>query len=270
MSLNHDIGELGGRNQPIEWEPDPLERIYERLKTTLQRNIPKLAAMAEHGEGIEYSTAELIRLYGDVRSPWHCFSCKPVEWGFNFTEPQVTKALEYFLSPKIHGETGSRRCEAFVRALYLVAGRTQPEDIPLEFSDAEQGILTVEAECSNLVSERGRRTDLIIKWTVKGAVTCMFVLEFKFGHHVTEGQLQAYEEHCRKVGVESDNYELFLVAKRLTGRTAAELAKEENARWIPLTWRSLIRRFEFELSVDESLPSSSDFARLRRTIWEMS
>lgn len=269
QNVAYEPQELRGWNQPIEWEPDPLERIYERLKTTLQKNIPKLAAMAEHGEGIEYSTAELIRLYGDVRSPWHCFSCKPVEWGFNFTEPQVTKALKYFLSPKFHGETGGRRCGAFIRALYLAAGRARPEDTPLEFSNAEQATLKVKVECPIEEGAKSKRIDLIFQWKTLDEVNRMIILEFKFGHHVTEGQLQAYEGYC-ETDNKPDNYGLFLVAKCLTGRTANELAKGENARWIPLTWRSLIRRFEGELNEDESLPSSEDFARLRRTIWEMS
>lgn len=259
MSLNHDISELGGRNYPIQWDPKKLESVGGQLQNLLRRSITELlSTITAHNEKPQFTTIGLERLCGNVSDPHHSYAVDSVTWGFSLTEPQITKALGYFLDPETHGEAGVQRCMAFMRALYRATGKADPET---ELQEINPNTLEVKAE-------RGagsKRIDLAIEWKTFDERRQLVLLECKFDHVLTDGQLSSYQEYAEQELFQGNgDYELFLVVDRLTERTAAELT--DNKQWRMLTWRALIRRIEHELTDDTALPSNQDFARLRRTI----
>src|SRR5690606_9423986 len=235
------------------------------LARAMLRHLPTLLAAAQQGNWTPgYSRAPVVQLWGDVTHSEHVLSVQPIEWGFRFTEPQCTKALAHFLNGD-GDETQSRaRCAAFVRALYRAAGKQDEGRMNPE--SAKPNTLTVEAERS--IGKK--RVDIALEWEDRRDVEQdnrrLILIECKFNHHVTDGQLSGYRKFASsraKVG----SRELFLVVDQMTSHTAQTLRK--NNDWAPLTCRALIRRLERELAVG-GVQVDGDFVRLRRTIWGMS
>lgn len=263
MSLNHDIGELGRQNYLIQWDPKRLESVGHQFQNELRRSITELlSTITAHNEKPQFTTIGLERLCGNVSDPHHSFAVDSVTWGFSLTEPQITKALGYFLDPETHGEAGVQRCMAFMRALYRATGKADPET---ELQEINPSTLEVEAERCTEDGAGSKRIDLAIEWKTFDERHRLVLLECKFDHILTDGQLSSYQKYAEQELVQGNgDYELFLVVDRLTERTTAELT--DNKQWRMLTWRALIRRIEHELADDTALLSKQDFARLRRTI----
>lgn len=231
------------------------------------RHMPKLITAAQQGNwSPNYSSAVFSGLWGDITDSGHAFSARAIDWGFKLTEPQCTKALAYFLASDGNEALSRSRCTAFVRALYRAAGRTDGASW-MNPEKAKPNTLKVEAE--RLIGQK--RVDLALGWEDEGDATReagrrLILIECKFNHHVTKGQLSAYRRFAHR-SVKIDSRELFLVVDRMTSQTTKAL--QINQEWVPLTWRALIRRLEVELAA-LGVQVDHDFVRLRRTIWEMS
>lgn len=232
------------------------------------RHMPTLIAAAQSGNWLpDYSTAAVTQLWGDVTDPGHVFNAQAIDWGFNLTEPQCTKALAYFLGAEGDESLSRHRCAAFVRALYRAAGLSNHTGL-LSLENVKPGTLILEAE---KVVDRGR-VDLALEWKDKERVNQasdrrLILIECKFNHHVTEDQLLIYRKHADR-HAKGVPRALFLIVDQMTSQAARELRRSCNKEWIPLTWRALIRRLEIELMA-LGLPADQDFVRLRRTIWNM-
>lgn len=267
MASHTDCLMLAERSYDVQWDQVRVEKVYRLIQHAALGYLPTLVELAlRQNWAPGYGAASFARLCGDVRAGWHAFCAEPLEWGFTLSEPQVTTALVHFLSLKVDGAAEKNRCAALVRALYRAAGVTD-ERQRLDPSKARNGSLSVEAEHRIGRKPGSKRVDIAIKWEEDGAERPRLILiECKFNHHVTRGQLPAYREYAQRQTGER-GHELFVIVDRLSGRTAAAIRR--NRDWIPLTWRALIRRLEQEGVESRSMDGTDDFARLRRTIWEM-
>ena len=116
-----------------------------------------------------------------------------------------------------------------------------------------------------------RRIDLLLEWQDAAGFDRGAVVEAKFGHHITTGQLSTYRKLLQKKErrfrkTESASQEkalLFVVSSRRSSHDDNRLAKNRHWRWI--SWRSLL------LAYDRALEPGDDddnFRQFRRTLWD--
>ena len=99
--------------------------------------------------------------------------------------------------------------------------------------------LAVEAEVE---TKDNKRMDILISWTSPGKYHGV-VIEAKFDHKVTPGQLSAYKKYCSKEkGIEKP--ELILLTNE-----GNQYSKHKD--WRPLSWLSLLTRLEKALDGQE-------------------
>ncbi|MEZ5477369.1 MAG: PD-(D/E)XK nuclease family protein [Thiolinea sp.] len=207
---------------------------------------------------------------GNLHSPQHFFHYPSIQWGFQLQEPQVSRALAHFLaqSPLL--------CRSFIEALFATG---QPEDdseaTPApDFANRRNyadfaASYRVQAEAP---TAQAQRIDLVITWKQAGEACCL-VMECKFGHHLTQGQLPAYQQYA---AAHSDHEHLycFVVARRYSRPDRHKLRHRRNRSfWRQVEWLALLRRWEHALTQEEprleqSLALLEDFPRFRRTLWE--
>lgn len=263
MAKTVDLLALAAHEPALAWDAFVVENAYNRIQLALLRHVPALTEAASQGRWAPgYDARALAELCGDVRSSRHAFAAPALDWGFNLSEPQVTAALAHFLSASQREPAQSGRCAAFLRALYRAAGVSERKPRLDLFPDRLAGPVDVQAERPI----GSRRVDIALEWKEHGKQSRMILIECKFNHHITPGQLPAYRQFAKRK-VDDGSQALFVIVDRLAGRTARAIAR--NKDWIPLTWRALVRRLEQELESVESTADSADFARLRRTIWAM-
>ena len=191
------------------------------------------------------------------RHAHHFFHAAPLEWvtQIKLTEPQVTKALAYFL----HSEDPITR-EGRIRALLSALGSRTEELV-------RKAGITAEA------SVAGKRSiDLLVEWQDSQGFDRAAVIEAKFGHDVTKGQLRTYRRHLRRVErryrqVEYDGGPepelLFVVSPSYRKSDARALARNRYWRW--KSWRSLLLAYDRFLDPQHD---DEDFRRFRRTLWD--
>src|SRR5690554_1423243 len=264
MSKTSELLKLANHHWPIPWNKEAGQNTYRRIERSMLLHMPALISAARAGNWLpDYSAAAFMQLWGNLTDHGHAFNAPSINWGFNLTEPQCTKALAHFLCADGNAELSRVRCAAFVRALYRAAGISTGNCLKLE--KVEPGSLKVEAE--RAVGKK--RIDLALEWKEEAtngeSDQRLILIEGKFNHHVTKSQLSIYRQFANR-HVKSPARALFLVIDRMTSHTARML--NYNREWIPLTWRALIRRLEIEMASLE-VPPDHDFARLRKTIWEM-
>ena len=115
----------------------------------------------------------------------HFFHAAPLGWVNRawLTEPQVTKAIAYFLQ----SEDPVTR-EGRIRALLSALG-----------SRLDGGLGNARAKAEAPVAGERKRMDLLVEWQDGGGFERAAVIEAKFGGDVTKGQLKTYRCHLRRV-----------------------------------------------------------------------
>ena len=188
----------------------------------------------------------------------HFFHAAPLGWvgRARLTEPQVTKAIAYFLHSEDPITRGGR-----VRALLTALG-SRTEDVA--------GNARATAEAS--VAGKRQRIDLLVEWRDGRGFDRAAAIEAKFGHGVTTGQLPAYRGHLLRVerryrGAEHDGGPepplLFVVSSDYRKGDARALAKNRDWRW--KSWRSLLLAWDRFLDPQHD---DEEFRRFRRTLWD--
>ena len=172
--------------------------------------------------------------------------------GFDATEPQITKGIVKFLDPVNYGKIGETRLKKFLLA--LLEGRSKNESLILSLKDAHS--FSIQSE--KLIFNNKRRIDIFIGWNPLDSKKFEYVLiiEAKFGHKVTAGQLPAYKKHAKKILTASENTALILLT--LNGDKSTK-----NNDWQPVQWLTLMLRWERNLKDDDA-----DFTQFRRFIWK--
>ena len=187
----------------------------------------------------------------------HFFHAAPLGWVIRvrLREPQVTKAIAYFLHSEDPVTRGGR-----IRALLAALG-----------SRAEDVVGKAQARAEASVAGK-RSIDLLVEWQDGRRFDRAAVIEAKFGHDVTKGQLKTYRRHLLRVERQYRRAEhvggpepelLFLVSPSFRKSDARALAKNKYWRW--KSWRSLL------LAYDRFLDPQHDdevFRQFRRTLWD--
>lgn len=178
----------------------------------------------------------------------HAFHVEPVPW-IRLTEVQATVGLAGFLRAG-----GSARAAAFLRAL----------DPSVNWPDSLS-----EVSVTPEMPVPGGRIDILVT-AVHAGRTWGAAVEAKVGHHLGDNPLADYATAARKRGLklntppdESRTGSLVVLGRSMSRADEAVLAK--NRRWIFVTWSTMLRRLERELS---GLPDDDEFVRFRRTLWD--
>ena len=201
----------------------------------------------------------LDRVFGiDLRH--HFLHAAPLEWlqEVRLTEPQITKGFAYSLNAGDR-KTRTGRIQALLRVL---GSRPGNEDKSLR--DAS---VTPEAPANE------RRIDLLIEWTDASGRRRGAIIEAKFGHHVTPGQLPGYRTRLGRLErdyrreVPSNEQErplLFIVSPLRDDRVARALSRQRSKDWRWISWRSLLLAYDRALHPDHD---DDAFRQFRRTLW---
>lgn len=155
-----------------------IERFMELERETLHSQIPKIADMLPKNR-TDVPTTVLKNVFGDFHSN-HSFSAPFLDWRMTLSEPTVTRTLADFLNEG-SDELKARRIHAFLTAL-------QVPELP-ELSTLAGCIVQAEVD----------RIDFEI-W-IPCSDTEHFrpvIVEAKFGHKITNGQLKKIHRRPEK------------------------------------------------------------------------
>ena len=108
-----------------------------------------------------------------------------------------------------------------------------------------------------------KRIDVIVKWKDSSGNECVAVIEAKFDHHLTPGQLETYRRHVRSIP--KNRRWLVIVSPQRTRDVDESLKKRGNREWVWLSWHDLLLAHERNLA-DEF--DSIDYLHFRRKIWD--
>lgn len=201
------------------------------------------------------SRAAMTAAFGfDLRH--HLFHADPVYW-VRLTEPQATSAFVDFLNADDRA-VREGRVRAFLRALGSDGG--QP--------DAVLGEASAEAEAD---AGQQKRIDMLLRWQDASNLRRGAIVEAKFGHQISVGQLPQYRVHLlrgierqyRKASESRERPLLFVVSSRRRRHDDKALARNRDWRW--MSWRSLLLGYDRALAPEHD---DDEFRRFRRTLWD--
>lgn len=159
----------------------------------------------------------------------HALSLPAPDWGFQLTEPQAT----YGLAHMIDGRP--------TRMLGLLNG--------LKVTETEQ------VEQATIIAEEDR-VDLLIRMGNRA-----IIVEAKFGHHVTDGQLSNY---WKKISRSAKPEGILLL---IDPDDAPELHHAQKKHWRIISWAEMLLGLERAMK-DNSTEDDDDFRLFRRLVWE--
>lgn len=170
--------------------------------------------------------------------------------GFIATEPQITKGIVDFINPSKYGEKGESRLKTFLLALL----HGQEKYVTL-VNSLESGAHSFVVEAEKFVPKDKRRIDIFVAWNPqeKGKYEYGLIIEAKFGHKVTTGQLPTYRNYAQNL-IKND---FALVLLTLDGEQSTR-----NKSWHPVQWFTLMSRWERELD-----DNNMNFNYFKRFIW---
>ncbi len=188
-------------------------------------------------------------LFGHLNS-YHPFHYQR-NLGFSATEQQITKGISYFIDPSVQGEMGMKRLVAWVQS--ILASHAHGNLILQSLKSKNMHSLAVYAEYP--VPGQGR-ADLLIRWSNSGN-NFVVIVEAKFDHHVTTGQLSVYRKQLKKLVSEPQYGALVLLTK------SGDKAPLNNKDWHPKAWFTVMSSWECLLNDDKDL----GFSLFRQFIW---
>lgn len=155
--------------------------------------------------------------------PDHAFQQEPLRWGFGLTEPMATKTLARLLSAG-YGEMRARRILAFMQAIGLPEGCASLQAL----------------ERCRIVAEQDR-IDLKLVWTDDAGQDVVVIIEAKFGHKITKGQLSDYWAAVKRTHKRPPLASILLT---LDDSACKALKNKQRANWKQVDWRAFCLRFE--------------------------
>ena len=200
----------------------------------------------------------LDRVFGIDRRH-HFLHAAPLEWlqEVRLTEPQITKGFAHFLNADNRTTRTGR-----IRALLWALGSAD--------SDLREARVTPEASANR------KRIDLLIEWTNASSHRRGAVIEAKFEHHVTPGQLPRYrtalkhierDYRCEVPDNKQERPLLFIVSPLRDDKVNRALRRQRKKDWRWMSWRSLLLAFDRALHQDHD---DDAFRQFRRTHWDRS
>ena len=198
--------------------------VYEAMTRAPILSALRLAPSLTQPRTVDVNQDVLESVFGSF-GPDHAFHSFTPDWGIELTEPRATRGLKSLLNS---GEARLRaaRIRAFLEALRVP---NLPDDSALDRAEA--------------LAEQDR-IDLEIRFpaAVNNPLLRVVIVEAKFSHPLTEGQLRRYrnirrkdrrfmkEPHCRIVG--------------LTHEAGRGRKGQQFRHWPLLLWRDVWLQFE--------------------------
>lgn len=253
---------------PPDWSPgrDALRRLSAGLSGALVRAVQAHLLPVRQLSDWRQACQTMGGVFG-FHHDHHFFHAAPLEWVTHarLQEPQVTKTIAYFLNSEDRATREGR-----IRALLatLRGSRDRTED------GLGNARVTAEAPVTGMrrrSTGKQQRIDLLAEWH-DGEFDRGAVIEAKFGHDVTKGQLSKYRSHllwverqyrrAKQVG-ETEPPLLFVVSPGYRKNDARALAKNVDWRW--KSWRSLLLTYDRFLDPQHD---NREFRQFRRTLWD--
>ena len=251
------------RFDPPGWPAghEALSRLATRLSSTLIRVLTERSLPFEPAPSWNHARPALDRVFG-IGLAHHFLHAAPLEWLLDarLTEPQITKGFAHLLN------SGDRTIQTGrIRALLRALG-SDPGDA--DSSLREAGV-TPEASTAE-----GKRIDLLIEWRDASCRKRGAVIEAKFGHEVTGGQLPGYRAHLECIEKdyrrevrrnERERPLIFIVSPLRDGKVTRALDEPSEKDWRWISWRSLLLAYDRNLDPDHD---DDAFRQFRRTLWD--
>ena len=158
-------------------------------------------------------------------------------WKMSLSERIATETLARLLNAGGHAARAAR-VEAFLRALGL--------------GDKELGAGPGKLTGCQAQSEEpagNRRIDLKILWHDAGGRECVLIVEAKFEHVLTEGQLRCYRDATKAAHRGTRRFQLVLALHE----DVRQSVKRRDGIWMFCTWREFWLRFEAGRPVEQDL-----------------
>ena len=178
-------------------------------------------------------------------------------WGFYPTEPQITKGWAHFLSEDLTDAEKRAIVSHFCNAMCRSSGLL---DMIVSLEEATE--IKVQSE----VQAQKKFIDLFISWKDKEGRQDGFVVELKFGHKVTPGQLPTYRNSTKKKLKNGLENRYFVIEPQT--RLSTQKSLRRNRDWRLSNWDGFLRVFEQDLPLVGSTNRNEQFAAFRKMIWE--
>ena len=241
-----------------EWSETALDWWKDANADAFERAIRHIGREPPPGLDWEKAANGLVRIF-NLDADGHSLGMKQVYLGFDPSETQFNKALGHFLSDGTSNMV-RHRLRSFLAALYEYSA--QKEEILSTFDAA--ATFEVDSERRTNKQSNDRRMDLVIGCPSLEPRQCehIVVVEIKFKHTVTSGQLPAYRKFAMGlVDGDSERVGLFLV-------TPDGARSPQNKDWVGISWLRLLRNWEQLLASGSDQDTDHDFIRLRRMLWQ--
>ncbi len=224
-----------------EFNSGPLTWFSKFERDKIITALDKLAGLCR-APNYNKDVAALSDVFGISRDR-HSFLAIDLDWAVRLKEPQVTKTLVRLLDmgdPAIRAE----RIYAFLHALGV-------KELSSDRGEYEKVIIESEYEV-----KKSGRIDILFQEVprVEGKQPTAVIIEAKFTHKITKGQLKRYRDAV-------NNATCILLA--LDERAKQGLKGRQNKIWSFVAWRDLWLRFE-KARPDEDFPS---LEILMKTLW---
>ena len=250
------------RFDPPDWNDGrtALRYLARPLSDALTRVIADRSLSSAPLPRWDCTRSALNRVFGTDRDH-HFLHAASLEWLQEawLTEPQITRSFAHCLNAG--GQTTRiGRIRALLRALGSDLG------------DADGSLRKLRAMSE--APANGKRIDLLIEWTDVLGHQRGAVIEAKFGHSVTRGQLRDYRAHLGRIErayrreIPANQRErplLFLVSPLHDAGITRALRRQWSRDWRWMSWHSLLLAYDRVLD-----PNHDDdaFRQFRRTLWD--
>lgn len=258
-NYNKIAAEMENALERVIFESKPLEWNYRRLIGSVRNGLAPLSKLLK-GSDLNFNPKYFGCVYGDFSKLHHMFNVAPIDWGFRFTEPQITNGLAHFLSQP---ENKVARLKAFMIAFGI---KPPGDETILKNAQIKAESDSTERDRTGSTKRRGR-IDLEILYdpleNSRGQKTHQkaLIIEAKLGHKVSREQLQNYRVVASKRVVDP---QYFILAQH--DGDEERLHHKQRQNWSIVYWDHVLIAFEKELlkagDTDES------FRLFRRTLWE--
>lgn len=236
MSLN-EANIAGFAELEVHFALEPLLFFHQRKRAILADCVRrgKFDALAAPLTSHDYEQVLAVTGWGDLRSGPTFLSEPPIEWLY-CTEPQITSGWAH----QLEAAHTLKRCQAVFEAVACLVPKAPR--VRLKHVDA-------------VFAEDGR-VDLLVVATDENEGVHALCIEAKFGHIVTEGQLDKSASHVRQ-WYNPSYLTCLLIGPTLTAN-AASMSRVAKDSWTFVSWK------HFLIAYENALPPEADSEAFRQ------